>query len=955
MQLTSIAAAFCLFIAGSVSADIYNYPQDGAGDTTDPRYTSVSMGSSPGLVPFLYSLDFQVPGFAHFGQVRVGDSSITSPIDMEFYGLNLNATGDRRYNKLRLGSFDMKQVNLTMTDLNLYFGGPASGDSNLSMTNSRLLLTPETRLKYEGGGRFTINALDGNNVIQQGAKSSITSPVTVNVSPGASLEFRDFLGPNPSDATKNLRFSNLDTTINVDGGMLSLHRAKLFVDKGVVNLTNGAEMRTSGSEWSGAVVSDLKIFRNSRLTLGSATEVIAGYLEMGSARINLAGTAVFNARNALVIESNEITGPSPTPQYIPPSHVTLTDLNILANASLKVTNVTDLKVDTLTVESGGALMLETGTSMRASNIALNGGRLDLSDRASLVILPMNGLSGEFTGSLYALGAGSAVNLAPKAGLLIAPRALLIVDERMTLTNRSLIEVGGRLTANGSVLGDGAVLIQSGGSLAPYLEIPRTGYASIHLDNSLGFQKDAQILLTLDPAGTLPTRPMITYGPLPVTYYGAPVVELRGSGSLNAKDLAGKSITVIAAQAPGVAGTIDTGGFTPTIKPVNMPALLGYTVGDTGTHGKPDLTLFMDSQLSADPQRNPALNTKNRQGTASLLIAAAANNPSAASAANTITNEQLNQLHAEPYPSFITVNLEAIANTRNAVFARATNVDPTGQRFWIDTSESRGSIDGQNGLGNFGYALSNLTLGKDFGQLLGGAWGGYFAYGRNRVTEADIATQQLGSETHSVGVYGQWQHSSWESRVLLGYRYGTHDSKRFLSLSDFSGVLQAQYSSHSLQAGLRLSHDWIDHNGFELRPEVGGSITTYRQLGFSEAGNTLHGLNVSAARAASRIAHIGLNAKWSRFVADVPVRPVAFTRLEHDFASSREHAVSAALQANPGYSQSFIGQGRGPSTMTLGLGFSSDGSGRFQMEGGLVIAQHTHGRERGAGIRLRYVW
>jgi outer membrane autotransporter protein len=306
-------------------------------------------------------------------------------------------------------------------------------------------------------------------------------------------------------------------------------------------------------------------------------------------------------------------------------------------------------------------------------------------------------------------------------------------------------------------------------------------------------------------------------------------------------------------------------------------------------------------------------------------------------------------------SFITVNLEAIANTRNAIFARATNVDPAGQRFWIDTSESRGSIDGQNGLGNFGYALSNLTLGKDFGRFLGGAWGGYFAYGRNRVTEADIAKQQLGSETHGVGVYGQWQHGTWESRVLLGYRYGAHDSKRLLSLPDFSGALQAQYNSHSLQAGVRLSHDWIAHKGFELRPEVGGSITTYRQSGFSETGNALYGLNVAAARATSRIAHVGLNAKMPRFAPDVPVRPVAFTRLEHDFAGSREHAIAAALQANSGYSQSFTGQGRGPSTVTSGLGLSSDASDRLQIEGGLVISQHTHGRERGVGIRLRYVW
>ena len=67
------------------------------------------------------------------------------------------------------------------------------------------------------------------------------------------------------------------------------------------------------------------------------------------------------------------------------------------------------------------------------------------------------------------------------------------------------------------------------------------------------------------------------------------------------------------------------------------------------------------------------------------------------------------------------------------------------------------------------------------------------------------------------------------------------------------------------------------------------------------------------------------------------------------------SVDAALQVNPGTYDSFIGQGRGPSTLTAGLGISSEGLGPLQIEGGFAYADHTNGSEWGAGLQLRYVW
>jgi hypothetical protein len=66
-------------------------------------------------------------------------------------------------------------------------------------------------------------------------------------------------------------------------------------------------------------------------------------------------------------------------------------------------------------------------------------------------------------------------------------------------------------------------------------------------------------------------------------------------------------------------------------------------------------------------------------------------------------------------------------------------------------------------------------------------------------------------------------------------------------------------------------------------------------------------------------------------------------------------VNAALQANPGNTQSFVGQGRGPLTVTLGMGLASETPGPWQVAGGVAFARHTYGSEWGVGLRVRYLW
>ena len=968
-RLLAPSAAFSLLLClcGRAPAATYYYPDYGDLFTFDPVYTEVSMGNRGGMIPFQNDTDFREYGFSHFQRASVGDNTLTRPIDLEFRGINIPAMADGHAGlgiTMRLGSLDLTQVNLTMNNVRLVFG---AADSTLSMRNSRLILEPTTHLNHGVPGHFTINARAGDNAIERGAGSVISSLATIRVSPGASLAFRNFNGGADEIPSRHLYFAGKDTFIDVNGGRLVLDQTKLYVNKGTARFSNGAELVTLGSEWAGGHFDKLEFSGGSRLTMGHITEVVSYEIFLRDFSGTIDGNAHLNATHVYASGISDITGVVQPAGRLAFNRLNFQDLVVAGfggGASLKISEITDVNIDRVSLMGRAVLRLDH-TAMYSRSIDLDGGRLEIGDKAQVMLYSPDQNNARIRGKLAPTAVGAELEISTSGLLTIKPGTQLVLDDRaMSTTNAGQIMIGGHLSGSGPVRGNGVVLMQSGGFLMPY---QRAGYGSMHFDNALGFAAGASVVLNLDPSGALPTRPMVTYGARPVIFYGAPVIEVRGKGGLSVDALAGRSITVLAAESPGVAGTITTSGYAPTIRPVDMPALLSYSVGDTGTNGRPDVTLFMDRRPISDIQHNPALTTRNRQGAANLLIAAAASSPAITQTLNTVTNEQLagapdrklsgylDQVHPEPYSSFITVNLEMIANTRNLVFMRATDTDPSGERMWIDASESRGSINGQDGLGSFGYGLTHLTVGKDLGRWLGGAWGGYLAYGQARLTEQDLANHQLSGQTWSGGVYAQWRGPGHETRVQLAYGHGTHDSTRQYNFGDIRETLKASYASRNLHAGFRTSIDWIDRKGYELRPEIGASVTAYHQAGFTEQGSAVYGLTLDAASASAYITHVGVNARMPRIRPDVPVRPVGFARLEYDLASSRQHSVNAALQANPGNTQSFVGQGRGPLTVTLGMGLASETPGPWQVAGGVAFARHTYGSEWGVGLRVRYLW
>jgi hypothetical protein len=961
-------------LAGPALGEVYGFRADGNGFTLDPRYTSVQIGNNtPGKIFVDVPIDFVQVGFKPWQTVTLGDSTMTAPVNLTLtsgYLPNINSNVYAFQTvPMRIGSLDITQTNLELDKVRLVFGAP---DSALNMKSASVQFGLSEKLTYDGKGRLSINALSGDNALTGTGRTVIYEPVTLYVAPGASLALRNFRSSFRDLPNENLHLRGKATNFYVDGGLLVLDRTVLYVDSGIARFTNGAELSITGAEFAGGSLDDLRFIGNSRLTMGYITDLKVRDLLLSDSVATLDSNTVLSATYADFAGTSEINGPSPAVGAARPAQINFSYGAVFDNANARISGVEEVNFRDVDIWSGGRLELENST-MFSSFIdlgrAAGGGNLVIGNDATLFLRADGPLSG-----VSKFGLRPISDAGPKSTLVIAPSGQLIVgkgteltlsDSQMDVTNDGAIRVRGDLAGNGSVLGAGAVAINDGGSISP--RQGTGGYGSIHFENALYFNQGSRLTFSIAASGALPVSPQVTYGARPVEFTASPVIEVQGAGPLNASALDGTAIPVITAQTSGVSGTITTNGFAPTVTPINMPALLAYSVGDTNTNGRPDVTLFMDQLPVTALQQNPALTSKNRQGAANLLVAAAGGNATIFNTLNTVTNEQLigtpgqtsggylDQIYPEPVSSFITMNLEAAANMRNMIFMRAMDTDPLGKRVWVDVSGSHGSITGENGLGNFDYDLSSLTFGKDFGEALGGAWGGFLSFGQMSMNEHDNASQDLSATSYSAGLYGYWQHSGWEHRMVLGYTYGDTSSTRDYSFNGFSETFDGDYSSQALQAAVRASFDWINSNGYELRPEIGGSITQYRQGAFSETGGDVFGLDYAEAYADTYIAHVGLNGRLPPISDTAPVRPIGFVRYEYDFASNDDHSVDAALQVNPGTYDSFIGQGRGPSTLTAGLGIMSNGAGPLQIEGGIAYADHTNGSEWGAGLQLRYVW
>ena len=328
----------------------------------------------------------------------------------------------------------------------------------------------------------------------------------------------------------------------------------------------------------------------------------------------------------------------------------------------------------------------------------------------------------------------------------------------------------------------------------------------------------------------------------------------------------------------------------------------------------------------------------------------------------LTNAQVGQLdrvHAEPFSSNLTVGLEQLEHVASSVMARMSGRDgkrSSGHALWTDVSYVRGHVDGKNGLGSFGYSLSNMLVGTDLIERERFNGGVFAGYGTKQMHEHDKVAQDFNGQKAFAGVYATAQTARFDFSAVAGYGHGWHTSQRINpNVGMFTGGLAtASYTSKSAFASAQLGYRvQIDENT-EIAPFLAASYSRIWQDGLTETGGGDFNYSITAADAESLTGGFGVNLRKDlpHAAAGRDLSLTGFLRYDHDFeaASSRAHQITATSHLFGRFVQT--GQNRGAHSVTGGLGLSGSWSEKVSMRAGFTGSYTQHGYEFGAGAHLK---
>jgi hypothetical protein len=735
--------------------------------------------------------------------------------------------------------------------------------------------------------------------------------------------------------------------------------------------------------------------------------------KLGDQAALLAQTIQVNGNNRIDAQDLNLRLGSVQTNFLGISDASRLELNSLSD--FKVTGSTQIGNGYAGAGNGAVLNLNRSDVVAYDSLTMySASELNLTDRATFTLRPDKGSHEHPDARIYgtaaaggAAGTPARIQVGPTAFLNVVYGGQLDLNDQLLQLNidpTGGLSVKGNLRGSGRIEGGGVVILEREGTVAGQQVsggwmFPGTRdqpIATLSTNSALYFEQGSQLRVNVgkDGQGQL-AHGKVLYGANDVVFGGNTTLALAQTSdqaALSATDLNARSITMLAARDVAVAGTIRPSTFNPVVDVSAMPALLSWRLVDLQTNQHPDITLEADLLPISGLQKNSGQRT-NRSSGLGLLVAAATQNPNGPimGALNTVTNAQLgvsgtvampsvpsgtapvttplptpvqaqgspvaqqNSWHPEPYSSYIATGLAQVANLRNMVFERAALTDPSGTQGWADAAGFRGSIDGQNDLGSFSYQMNQLVIGKDMGALWDGAWGTFVAMNDRKINEHDLQTQAISGTTLGLGAYWRHQGQTWTTLAQWGLAYGEHDSTRQSTVGAHQASLRAKYTSASAQAAVRVSAPWFEYQGILVSHEFGGSISWYRQAGFDETGDPDFGFRLKAATADAYIVHAGAHVRFPTLSFVQGLRPMAFARLEHDFAGNNDHAIEASLLTNPQLSAQFVGQGRGANSAVMGLGLMTERPGPWQIQGGLNHAWHTHGRDWGAEMNIRYSW
>lgn len=558
----------------------------------------------------------------------------------------------------------------------------------------------------------------------------------------------------------------------------------------------------------------------------------------------------------------------------------------------------------------------------------------------------------------------------------------------TVIDTQILRLDGTLAGNGTIRGTAGAgsnttfLTVSGASISPGLSI-----GTLNIQGNLSLQGATALLSELNPnaaqkADLLTVSGAFTgAGNLTVTLEKDSSYSASGAGEV--ADFTGSNYTVL------TAGSIDSNAISLveggtlnahlSARLVGQPSATGQVVvGFTDNSAVPG---HVPSKLPASTpwstlasaiaatHHNTVVNGSSGGGTAPGGTGSSnggqqllSNGQTVSAAWLGLTNaqiRQLDQVHAEPFSSNLTVGLEQLAHIASSVMARMSGDNDrhtTGNAVWTDVSYIRGKVEGQNGLGSFGYSLSNVLAGADMIERERFTGGVYVGYSAKQMNEHDKVTQDFSGQSALAGVYATAEIERFILSTVAGYAHGWHTSNRTNpNVGAFvGGVARSSYTSRSAFASTQIGYPIKVDETTALEPFVAASYSRIWQHGLTETGGGDFNYSIAAAGAEAVTGGVGVNfsknLQTSRIGKDLSL--TGFLRYDHDFEAARTkaHQITATSHLFGNFTQT--GQNRGAHTVSGGLGFVGSLSENVAIRAGLTASHSKNGHEIGGGAHMK---
>lgn len=868
--------------------------------------------------------------------------------------------------RLHVSQMTLNQVDFDSYSVNITFWG---NDNRLTLNDSTMNLRFVEMLPLVTAPMH-LDVTAGTNKLTAWGGNISPTVFTLDIASGASLELYYSGDLNTTTPSRRVNFdTRIEGTI---AGTLDLHYSNVYMRSTEdLKFTNGSTLRLRGSStfleveeivFEGSTI-DLR--NNTSFQINDSIHLVDTDITFGSNATLNTNAVIFTQGTVNLNGSDEING------IRGKGLIHLNDLG--GPTQFNQQNISESVIDVLIIESGSELNLEnTSFSINTQLFATGSPDINLQDAT----FRLNGYAGGLSSSFD-------IDIDSDSRFTIAERGTWQQNSSNTAHNEGSIIVDGDFHANGTISGDGTILIRENGMLQ--FGFSNNIVHSFITDNSLAFEPDllplqpspdgGKLQVRLDVNSGTPSNDTIHYGNGDVTLTQLRTLEVDLAQTLTADQLDGQSFTIIQAQNNTVTGTLVDATTAPLTEGSTIPALIDFTLSDQNTNNKPDLTLNAVKQNNNALLTHPSL-TSNNQIAAAQLTTTAANNGNTAinTALNQLTNAQvsshLHSIHPEPYASYMTVSLEQADQIMHAVLSRSSaqfgvqtnrlnqQHDPRTQRqTWLTSGYTDGDINGSNGLGDFNYDITHLTIGQDLFAGPNGATGAYLNYSNQNMGEHDLANQDIDGNHYHIGLYlSALQIEAIRIDAIAGYAYGQHQSGRKAQLANISNQLNANYHSHSAYTGLRASTRAYSNQWISLFPELGLNYTYYQQQAFTESGDPTLALQIDAASAQAIIASAGLQAQFASLLKQTSLHPLASIRYEHDFFanSNSQHSIDARLIGQPDATR-FTGQNRGPHILTFGVGLASDLSNTLHLKTGILYTTQSNGKEISAQLELGYHW